>query len=166
MFLRISWTNLLSQYWGKLGQQPVLKPTTARRTGSGHLWFTLEPEVRTILTWVTERWGGSGRVGRREGGGSRFLSPSEWPEEDEGGRDGERTSNSIFLELQAAFPARTHSLRQGSDPFRRDEKTLSPHRVHRVLLRALQHPATCMPTEVLLGAVLTPGKYSWGFWRP
>ena len=99
-------------------------------------------------------------MGRREGGGSRFLSPSERPEEDEGGRDGERTSNSIFSELQAAFTARTHPLRQGSDPFRRDEKTLSSHRVHRVLLGALQHPATCMLTEVLLGAVLTPGKSS------
>ena len=151
MFLRVSWTNLLSQYWGKLGQQPILKPTTARRTGSDHLWFSLEPEVRTILTWVTERWGGSGRVGRREGWGSRRLSPSDRPEVDGGGRGGEMTTNGIFSELQAASPARTHPLRQGSNLFQSDEKTLWQHGELRVLLRMLHHSAMRILTEALFG---------------
>ena len=90
-------------------------------------------------------------MGWREGWGSRLLSPSDRPEEDGSGRGGEMTTNGIFSELQAASPARTHPLRQGSDLFQSDEKTLWQHGELRVLLRTLHHSATQMLTEALLG---------------
>lgn len=94
-------------------------------------------------------------MGRREGWGSRLLSPSDRPEEDRGGQDGEMTTNSIFSELQAASLAKT-PLRQGSDLFQSEDKTLWQHGELRVLLRTLHHSATRMLTEALLRCCVDP----------
>lgn len=115
IFLRSSQTNLFSQYWVELGQDPTPKPATVRRTDSDHSGFT---------PW---NWGGNNvylspvRMGMGRGG-----EEDPWPNQSpargtHGGRDGGRPSTPCS-ELQATSPSRICSLNQVFHPFRGEKK--------------------------------------------